>query len=144
MFSHFRPPVTLSTVSWFCCRSRCRPVSSWCKVSLLPLELRSSARTQSLWKLPSPPCRLFQLVTKASHHLYTTQDPHWWPCTFAQGPKLVTNLHDETHMPLTFDNFFVGLHWKLSATSHIGKQAHECHCVLSIAIFYNNSHHKRI
>ena len=113
MLSHFRPPVTLSTLSWFCCRSPCRPVSSWCRVSLLPLELRRpSARTQSPWKLPSP--------------------------------KLVTNLHDETHMSLTFDNLFVGLHWKLSATSHIGKQAHECHCVLSIAIFYNSSHHKRI
>ena len=48
MFPHFRPPVTLSTVSWFCCRSRCRPVSSWCRVSLLPLELRRpSPRTQS-------------------------------------------------------------------------------------------------
>ena len=145
MLSHFRPPVTLSTVSWFCCRSRCRPVSSWCRVSLLPLELRRpSARTQSLWKLPSPPRRLFQLVTKASQHLYTTLDPHWWLCTLTQGPKLDTNLHDETHMPLTFDNLIVGLHWKLSATSHIGKQAHECHCVLSIAIFYNSSHHKRI
>ena len=32
-FPHFRPPVTLSTVSWFCFRSRCRPVSSWCRVS---------------------------------------------------------------------------------------------------------------
>ena len=71
MLSHFRPPVTLSTVSWFCCRSRCRPVSSWCRVSLLPLELRRpSARTQSPWKLPSSPRRLFQLVTKASQHLH--------------------------------------------------------------------------
>ena len=145
MLSHFRPQVTLSTVSWFCCRSRCGPVSSCCRVSLLPLELRRpSARTQSPWKLPSPPCRLFQLVTKASQYLYTTQDPRWWLCSLTQGPKLVTNLHDETHMPLTFDNFIVGLHLKLSATRHIGKQAHECHCVLSIAIFYNSSHHKRI
>ena len=48
IFPHFRPPVVLSTVSWFCCRSRCRPVSSWCRVSVLPLELRRpSARTQS-------------------------------------------------------------------------------------------------
>ena len=48
MFPHFRPLVTLSTVSWFCCRSRCRSVSSWCRVSLLPLEFcRPSARTQS-------------------------------------------------------------------------------------------------
>ena len=48
VFPHFRPPVTLSTVSWFCCRSRCRPVISWCRVSLLPLELRHpSAWTQS-------------------------------------------------------------------------------------------------
>ena len=39
-------------------------------------------------------------------------------------------------------NFIAGLHWKLSATSHIGKQAHECHCVFSIVIFNNNSHHK--
>ena len=54
MFPHFRPPVTLSTVSWFCCRSRCRSVSSWCRVSLLPLELRRpSARTRSPLKLPS-------------------------------------------------------------------------------------------
>ena len=129
MLSNFRPPVTLSTVSWFCCRSPCRLASSWCRVSFLPLELRRpSARTQNPWKLLPPPRRLFQLVTKASQHLYTTQDPHWWLCTLTQGPKLVTNLHDETHMPLTFDNFIVGLHWKLSATSHIGKQAHKCHC----------------
>ena len=48
IFPNFRPPVTLSTLSWFCCRSRCRPVSSWCRVSLLPLELRCpSTRTQS-------------------------------------------------------------------------------------------------
>ena len=32
MLPRFRPPVTPSTVSWFCCRSRCRPVSSWCRV----------------------------------------------------------------------------------------------------------------
>ena len=90
MFPHFRPPVTLSTASWFCCRSRCRPVSSWCRVSLLSLELRRpSPRTQSSpLKLPSPPLRLFQLVTKASYHLYTTQDTHWWLCIFTQGPKL--------------------------------------------------------
>ena len=86
---------------------------------------------------------MFPVGNQASHHLYTTQDPHWWLCTFTQGPKLAANLHDETHMPLTFDNFIVRLHWKLSASSHIGKQAHECHCVLSIAIFYNNSHHNR-
>ena len=67
----FSPTVTLSTMSWFCCRSWCRPVISWCRVSLLPLELRRpSARTQSPWKLPSPPRRLFQLVTKASQHLH--------------------------------------------------------------------------
>ena len=88
MLSHFHPPVTLSTVSWFCCRSRCRPVSSWCRISLLPLELRRpSARTQSPWKLPPPPRRLFQLVTKASQHLYTTQDPHWWLCTLPKDPN---------------------------------------------------------
>ena len=37
MFPHFRPPVTLSTMSSLCCRSRCRPVSSWCGISLLTL-----------------------------------------------------------------------------------------------------------
>ena len=48
MFPHFPPPVNLSTVSWFCCSSRCRLVSSWCRVSLSPLEFRRpSTRTQS-------------------------------------------------------------------------------------------------
>ena len=28
--------------------------------------------------------RFFQLLTKASHHLYTAQTPHWWPCTLTQ------------------------------------------------------------
>ena len=51
--------------------------------------------------------RLFQLATKDSHYFCTAQVPHRWLCTFSQGPKLVSNLHDETHMPLTFDNFIV-------------------------------------
>ena len=37
-------------------------------------------------------------------------------------------------MPLTFDNFIVGLHWKLSPISNIGKQAHECYCVPKITL----------
>ena len=87
MFPHFRPPVTLLTVSWFCCRSWCRPVSSWCRVSLLPLvvhHLELKARKNCRHRL----VRLFQLVTKASHHIYTAQlrigdfvhllkDPNW-------------------------------------------------------------------
>ena len=125
MLPHFRPPVTLSTMSWFCCRSRCRPVSSWCLVSLLPLELRRpSARTQSPWKLPSPPHRLFQMVTKASHHLYTTQDPHWWLCTLIQGPKLVnksswwdTHAVDiwQFHCRITLKTVCYQPYWKASA-----------------------------
>ena len=60
MFPHFRPLVTLSTVSWFCCRSRCRLVSGWYRVSRLPLELRCpSLQTQSPWKLLSPPRQTF-------------------------------------------------------------------------------------
>ena len=49
---------------------------------------------------------------------------YWWLCTFTQGPKLVVYLGDETHMLLTFDNFLVRCNWKLSATSHVGKQAY--------------------
>ena len=86
MFPHFRPPVTLSTVSWFCCRSQCRLVSSWHRVSRLPLELRrpflkvcKNCRRHLV--------RLFQLVTKASHHFCTAQAPHRWLCTFTQGSQ---------------------------------------------------------
>ena len=93
MFLHFRPLVTLSTASWFGCRSRCRPDSSWCRVSRLPLELRTSSITSNSKpvKLPSPLVRLFQLVTKASHHLCTTKAPHFWLCTLT---KLLANLEN--------------------------------------------------
>ena len=60
IFPHFRPPVTLSTVSWIFCRSRCRPASSWYGVSRLALELRRpSLRTLSPQKLPSPDRQTF-------------------------------------------------------------------------------------
>ena len=49
--------------------------------------------------------RLFQLVTKASHHLYTAQ-PHIGDCAHLPYlPKLVANLYDEAHMALTLDKF---------------------------------------
>ena len=92
MFPHFRPPVALSTVSWLCCRSRCRLVSSWCRDSLLPLELYCpSPRTQSPYKLSLPPRQAFPVgnegLTPPLHcpgHLYiyprtqTGCKSSWW------------------------------------------------------------------
>ena len=72
MFAHFRPPVIRSIVSWFCCMSRCRLVSSRCWLTCVPLELRRpSPRTPS----PKKKChhhliRLFPLITKALQHLH--------------------------------------------------------------------------
>ena len=102
----------VSTVSWFCCRFRCRLVSNWCWVSLVPLELRcQSPPNQSLIKLPSPPRKAFPIGDQVD--LNTTPPhcpvPHCWLCTFTQGPKMVANLHDETHMQLTSWHFAMSL-----------------------------------
>ena len=72
--SSFCPPVTLSTVSWFCCRSRCRLVSSWCRVlfhhsNFVIHHLERKARKNCHHHL----VRLYQLVTKALHYLFTAQ-----------------------------------------------------------------------
>ena len=95
----------VSTMSWFCCRSRCGLVSSQCRISLVPLELRHpSPRTQSPTKLPSPLHQTFPVGNWGLTPPPYCPAPNWcghWLCTFPHGPQQVINLHNETHKPVT-------------------------------------------
>ena len=75
---------------------------------------------------PPPPCRvnlvespsplpvvstssdfLSQLVTKALHNIHTTEFQIEDCVLLPKDPKQAVNLYDETHIPMTFDNFII-------------------------------------